>query len=1168
MRVHRYIRKTCSVLPVLLAFLCSNAVADVTGSILGVVRDRTNAVVVGARVVATNAQTNFSKAANSGPDGTYRILALPAGPYKVVAEASGFERFTATDIDVKVNDQLRIDITLDVGSVQNQVSVEASAVQVQTESTQLGDVIESKKMLALPLNGRSYIDLLGLQAGVAPTTSGTIGGDRPVSGMLDAGNVSVNGQRETANAFLVNGGDVSEGRNMGAGLIPNLDSIEEFRLITNSFDAEYGKFSGAVMNAITKSGTNGFHGDAFEFLRNDNLDARNFFDATKAELRRNQFGYAIGGPFLKNRLFWFTDYQGTRQVQGASTGIVQLPTVAQRQGVFDPSTLTGAVDGPYWAQLLSQRLGYGVQVNEPYSFSGCTLTSDCVFPGGVIPQKAFDPAAIGTLPYIPVPNLDPVNGLYSNDSQKNSVRDDKIGERVDFNNMKTGAWSWYYHFDDSTAYNALPLASVPGFPSVTPTRAQQMVMSNTKTLGPSAVNEFRVSFFRTSTHKDEPEGSFAKLSSLGFVTGDGSLGIVPSGPPGFPQTVPPMYFVNFAIGVPTLTTGQPNNTYMATDGFSKVTGKHSLKIGGEFRYLQINERNVCSPNGNFVFDGTVTGVDFADYLLGAPTALGGYTQCSQQFLDSRTRYGGAYIQDSWKVKPNLTVNLGLRWEVSMPWYDTQGKIETIVPGEQSTQFPTAPLDWVVPGDPGIPSTLAPTRYNNLGPRIGLAYSPGFTDGVLGKIFGGPGKSSIRAAYGIYYTSIEDLNLFYEVGDAPFGLYWSSSVPVLMDEPWVDRQDGTSIGQRFPFTFPVPGSAADKTLNYAQYEPITYSPGYSIHNRLPYAEHMNLSIQRELSNSTVLTLAYVGTQGHKLISQYDANPGSPAICNQLNAEGATPTCGPGGESVPYTLPNGQVVNGTRTNLPAPAFAGFNTFTANIANSNYNAGEITVERKAADVTFLAAYTFSKAIDNASGFGELVNFSNYRLSRALSAYDVTHNFVASYTWAVPFDRALAGAPKRLTQGWNISGITRLSTGFPINISQSGDVSLYGTEGVDVPDLVGPVTVQNARNSGPNGPNNMDISNVYFLRSAFTTGPTGAFGDSSRRFFHGPGFVNTDIGVSKRFPITESMAIDLRGEFFNIFNHTQFSNPNGNFTSGLFGVVTSAHDPRIGQVSARFVW
>lgn len=1163
MRVHRDLRRAYRVLPLALAVLCAHvALADVTGSILGVVRDKTNAVVAGAQIVATNAETNLSRETTSAGDGSYRILALPAGTYSVKASASGFQQFLTTNIDVKVNDQLRIDITLEIGSLQQEVQVAASAVQVETANTQLGDVIESKKMLALPLNGRSYIDLLGLQAGVAPTTAGTIGGDRLVSGMLDAGNVSVNGQRETANAFLVNGGDVSEGRNEGTGLIPNLDSIEEFRLITNSFDAEYGKFSGAVMNAITKSGANGFHGDAFEFLRNDTLDARNFFDTGKAELRRNQFGYAAGGPFWKNHLFWFSDYQGTRQVQGASTGIVQLPTVEQRQGIFDPSLLSNSVDGPYWAQVLTQRLGYGVTVGEPYSMPGCTLTSDCVFPNGVIPQRAFNPAAVGTLPYIPLPNIDPNAGLYSNDSQKNSIRDDKIGERVDFNNQKTGTWSWYYHFDDSTAYNALPLASVPGFPSVTPTRAQEMVMSNTKVFGPSAVNEFRLSFFRSSTHKDEPEGSFAKLSSLGFVTGNGSLGIVPSGPPGFPQTVPPMYFLNFTIGVPTLTTGQPNNTYMISDGFSKVAGKHSLKFGGELRYLQINERNVCSPNGNFVFDGTVTGSDIADYLLGAPANSNGYTQCSMQFLDSRTRYGGAYAQDQWKITPNLTLNLGLRWEVSMPWYDTQGKIETIVPGEQSTQFPTAPLGWVVPGDPGIPSTLAPTRYNNFAPRVGLAYSPGFTDGILHKIFGGPGKSSIRASYGIYYTSIEDLNLFYEVGDAPFGLYWSSSVPVMLDEPWLDRQDGSSVGQRFPFTFPIPGSPADKTLNYAQYEPLTFSPGYDIHNRLPYAEHFNFSIQRELSKSTVLTLAYVGTEGHRLISQYDADPGSPALCNQLNAEGASPTCGPGGASVPYTLPNGTVVYGTRTNLPAPAFGGYNTVTANIANSNYNAGEITVERKAADVTFLAAYTFSKGIDDASGFGDLVNFSNYRLSRALSSYDVTHNFVVSYTWAVPFDRAFGGLPKRLTQGWTVNGITRLCTGFPINLSQSGDVSLYGTEGVDVPDVVGPVQTQNPRNPGPNGPN------TYFLPGAFVTGPSGAFGDANRRFFHGPGLVNTDLGMTKRIPITESMAVELRGEFFNIFNHTNFGGPNGNFASSLFGVVTSARDPRIGQVSAKFFW
>src|SRR5437764_2267341 len=321
--------------------------ADVTGSILGVVRDSTQGVVAGAHIVATNVHTNLQQETVSAADGSYRILALPAGTCKLTVTAAGFRTFTETDIEVKVNDQLHFDVTLNVGSVTEHVEIVANAVQVQTESTQLGDVIETKKMLALPLNGRSYLDLLGLQAGVVPVTSGSIQQDRSVSGGYspNAGNLSVNGQRETANAFLVNGGDVSEGRNLGAGLIPNLDSVEEFRLITNSFDAEYGKFSGAVMNTITKSGTNGLHGSAFEFLRNDKFDARGFFDPTKAELRRNQFGYAVGGPLWKKHLFWFTDYQGTRQVQGAETDELDLPTLNQRQGNFGPGVLTGTVSG-------------------------------------------------------------------------------------------------------------------------------------------------------------------------------------------------------------------------------------------------------------------------------------------------------------------------------------------------------------------------------------------------------------------------------------------------------------------------------------------------------------------------------------------------------------------------------------------------------------------------------------------------------------------------------------------------------------------------------------------------------------------------------------------------------------------------------------------------------
>jgi Carboxypeptidase regulatory-like domain/TonB dependent receptor len=1161
--------------------------ADVTGSIQGVVRDRTEAAIAGAHITVINAQTNFKQETTSAADGSYRFLALPAGTYKLTATSTGFRQFNATDVVVKVNDQLQIDITLQVGSVAEEVTIVANAVQVQTESTQLGDVIDSKKMLALPLNGRSYIDLLGLQAGVAPSSASTIGmpngpgtnPDRPVSGSLSAGNISVNGQRETANAFLVNGADVSEGRNLGAGLVPNLDSVEEFRLITNSFDAEYGKFSGAVMNAITKSGTNGIHGDVFEFLRNDKLDARNFFTPAKSELRRNQFGYAVGGPFWKNKLFWFTDYQGTRQVQGAETGIVNVPTAAERQGNFG-TALTGSVDGPYWAQVLTQRLGYTVTNGEPYS---------SVFPGGVIPKAAWSAPAIGILPFIPVGNIDPVAGIFSDNSQKNRVTDDKAGQRVDLVNQKTGNWSWYYHFDDSSVLNALPSASVPGFPSFTPARAQAFVMSNTKTFGAKAVNEARVSFFRTSIHKDNPKGSFAQLSSLGFITGPGTLGIIPDGTPGYPQFVPPITFNNFTAGVPALNTDQPNNTYMASDGFSKAMGRHTLKFGGEFRYLQVNERNFANVNGGFAFDGSVTGVDFADYLLGAPKASGGYTQAALQVLDSRTRYGGAYAQDSWKVKPNLTLNLGLRWEVSMPWYDTQGKIQTFVPGEQSVVFPNAPAGLVFPGDPGIPKTLAPTKYNNIGPRVGLAYSPDFSDGVLGKIFGGPGKTSIRASYGIYYTSVEDLNLFFEVADAPFGLYWTSPSPVLFEEPFRTRTDGTSQTQRFPFTLPIPGSPANKTLDFSVFEPISFSPGYDIHNKLPYAEHFNLSIQRELSKSTVLTLAYVGTEGHRLITQVEANPGNAALCMQLNAQGAVDTstggsCGPNLEQDTFQLPSGSLVYGTRNSLLNPnfcpsagtlCFGGGNTFTRNIANSIYNAGEVTVERKAADVTFLAAYTFSKALDDSSAFGDLVNFANPRLSRGLSSTDLTHNFVASYVWAIPFARAFGSLPKRLTQGWQMQGITRFSTGFPIALNQSvGDASLAGSSSTDMPNRVGNVVTVNPRQANSGCPTT-DGTGCFFLPGAFAVNTTlGTFGTANRRFFHGPGFNNTDFGFLKRTVIKESVAFEMRVEFFNIFNHAQFINPTGNISSGNnssngnFGIVTKARDPRIGQVSAKFFW
>src|SRR5215831_9607034 len=336
--------------------------ADVTASILGNARDSSSAALPQVKVTVTNVETNLTRSTVTDATGEYRFLSLPVGTYTVEAELNGFQKFAATGIVLTVDQQRRVDFALEVGSLQQKVEVSAASVQVETTSTQLGTVIENRSILNLPLNGRSYIDLLAIQPGVAPEYSST-------------GLISVNGQREASNAFLVNGGDVSEGRTMGAGVIPNLESVGEFRLITNSFDAEYGRFSGAVMNAITKSGSNGLHGSVFEFLRNDALDGRGFFDRAVPVLKRNQFGYAVGGPALKNKLFWFTDYQGTRERRGTSGSLSQLPSVSQRSGVFSPSDLNGTVSGPYWAQVLTKRLGYAVAADEPYSTPTCATTS-------------------------------------------------------------------------------------------------------------------------------------------------------------------------------------------------------------------------------------------------------------------------------------------------------------------------------------------------------------------------------------------------------------------------------------------------------------------------------------------------------------------------------------------------------------------------------------------------------------------------------------------------------------------------------------------------------------------------------------------------------------------------------------------------------------------------
>jgi hypothetical protein len=1166
--------------------------ADVTGTILGVVTDPTGAAVPGAQVTLENPKTGLVRAATTDTTGSYEFLAVPIGEgYSVRVEAKGFEKSTQTEIKLLVNQKFRADFQLVVGLITQQVQVTASPVQAETTSTQLGDVIDDRKMTTLPLNGRSYIDLLGLQVGVVPVTSGY------AIGATDA-NVSVNGQRESANSFLVNGGDVMFSYSNSAAIVPTLDSIQEFRMLTNSFDAEYGRFSGAIVNVITKSGTDDFHGTVFEFLRNDKLDSRNFFALNQANIltgqeipgsalgafKRNQFGYAVGGPILKNRLFFFTDYQGTRQVLGISSGNQTVPSSSERGGDFsDVGTtgypaLTGIVRGDNvpgdgsMDEVLTQRLGYTVTSGEPYWAPGCNTQADahsgtCVFPGQVIPQAAWGPVAKATLKFIPTSTL-LVNSkpYWSSTALKQNVRDDKFGGRIDLNQHRTGNWSFYYHIDDS---NTLSPGQLPGFPSSTLSRAQQVNISNTHIFGPATVNEAHLNFTRSATLGGIPQAGLGTLDTFGFETS--GLGIIDSDPryQGLPVISLGLLGLNFGVNQPL---NEFNNVYHVSDNLSHIVGRHTLKFGGEFRYLQVNVRQDVATNGSFSFAGGETGNDFADFLIGATDYYG---QGAMSLADNRSHYGAAFAQDSFKVKSNFTFNYGLRWEVSQPWNDRWNRIQAFVPGVQSVKFPNSPTGWVYPGDPGIPRTLTPTRWANFGPRLGIAYSPGFSGGVLGKLFGGPGKTSVRAASGIYYTSVEESPLFFELGDVPFGLLFHSPGLVYLEEPFKSRNSTTDPGQRFPFIAP-PASGSD--ISFAQWLPISGSTTTKIDNVLPYAEHFNLNLQREITPSMLLTVGYVGTSGHHLLTQIEANPGDAAKCMQIRALYIAAgeigsACGPYGEDSIYNI-DGMTFNGTRPYSVTSGkylsqgrldFGGILPYAATLANSSYNALQVTLEKRVGAVRLLAAYTWSKALDNSSAFGDATNPYNYRLSKSLSAYDMTHNFVASYSYELPFQKLIHTSPgslSKLLKGWEISGITRFTTGLAYGLTESGDLSLCACgaaylNGVDMPNYTGqPIQFFNPRTSA---------NHEYFSAEPFSSEVIGVPGNANRRFFHGPGINNWDFALHKTTQINERTSVEFRAEFFNLVNHAQFLNPSSDFASPSFGIIEGARDPRIGQMALK---
>jgi hypothetical protein len=600
-----------------------------------------------------------------------------------------------------------------------------------------------------------------------------------------------------------------------------------------------------------------------------------------------------------------------------------------------------------------------------------------------------------------------------------------------------------------------------------------------------------------------------------------------------------------------------------------VIGNHTLKFGGQFHVDQVNEHPNATFNGTFNIDGTETGSAFADFLIGVPS---NFTQSSGQPFYLRDRYAGLFAQDSWRARAGLTVNFGLRWDYITPFWEKYNEIQTIIPGRQSVLYPGLPEDLVVPGDPGIPSTISPSKKDNFAPRIGLAYAPRFDHGILKELFGDNDRSSIRASYGIFYTALPGLSTGVMYGVAPFGDNYLSPEPPLFATPFINAVDGGQNTNPFPLTFPPHNVSAKNpdTQSFANQIPVSADVSFYYRNAVPYTENYMFSFERQITNSTLFTMSYVGNQGHHILAVVSNNPANQALCLSLSQPSevapGSPTCGPFGEDAVITSASGRVYHGVRDGIGSDYQE--DTWQKTIENSSYNALEANLRCVARRSNFLLGYTYSKSIDQGSNLGEQLNPLNLSATRAISAWDMRHNFVGSFKLDLPFDR-LSGRPNRLSDGWSIAGTARFATGLPATLLDDSDHSLLGTLGnginnylLDTPQYSGaPLDINtNPRDGRPE-----------FNKSAFATETLGQLGNAPRRFFYGPGIANFDMAVTKMLRVTESKSLEFRLEAFNALNHAQFYGAaavDGEVNDPNFGRVVSAAAPRLVQMAVKFAF
>lgn len=1086
---------------------------DATGRIVGTITDPSGAVIPDVHVVVTNAETHVSRETTTNSSGFYQVLALPIGNYTVSADHKGFNPVTTNSNKLEINQSLKVDVKLEVGSKTETVTVESAASTVETINPTMGSTVSDRSVQDLPLNGRNVLDLALLQPGVLPA-------DNPNNTSASSANTgfSISGGRNDSNTFILDGGANNDLLNNGVVYNPNPDAVQEFKVLTSNFTAEYGRNGGGIVTVVTKSGTNNFHGSAYDYNRNDAYNANDFFSNSNSEprgvLKRNQFGGTIGGPIAKNKFFFFGSYEGQRQNSLQPGGQVTVLTPQEAAGDFSGSPNKAAV-----ASFL--------QAN-PFFQSNATLAGQ-----GIIDPNTFDPVAKAYLSAGLIPITANGSGSFQNPAQNNY---DQMTAKFDWDMSENNHFTTTLGRFHNSQLNPGP-GGIPGFNSTLENHRQFVHFQYTHIFSPTVLNEFHVSAQRNDTLQAKPATTAPIPSALGVA-------ITPDIATGPPQLDFPGVTVGFSIQGPSNLT---DNTFNYSDTVSWTRGKHTMKFGGSFIAFQDNQIFDFIGNGLFDFgNSNGAGDPFANFLVGLPLDFLQFPAAPSNIRGKSTFVFG---QDEWHVKSNLVLTLGLRYEYSTPKLDTKGRTFDIIPGQQSTVFPGAPVGLVFPGDKGAPTGANFPDRNDFAPRFGFAWQP-FKDS----------KTSVRGGFGVFYDVLKAEDNFQFNGQVPFASAAAFGFP--------DPSTGGSAG---PFSFFSDPYGSTNTPNPFPTKPVDHSVNFfntfgtfggggvffvDPHLRTPYTYQFNLSIEHELARKTTFEAAYVGSLSRKLTALRDVNPFDPA-------------------SVAAGDPQ-RILNETPGNVladnvgftTAGSFGFLNEFT-NSANASYNALQLSLRKQSSssrfgNTYFTLGYTYAHSIDDASGFRQFnsnVPTLNPNIFRASSDFDVRHFLVFSGGWDLPFSRG----PKLLVKGWSLYPIFFWRTGYPLtasagNLTEDQDPGLsgLGDGGLANADLIGPIHYLD--------PHNVNILGgpFFFDPSAFSDTPTAPYGTAPRNVIRAPGRANLDFTLAKTTPLYKDRAtLELRVDAFNIFNHTQFSNFDTNAADSSFGQATQAYDPRILQLA-----